>query len=124
MNYQQSSVNLQPPPTGNKSSTAQASPKEARPSRPPPPSKPPPRSIKSQLSQPVGVHFSAEVEGSAEAVSKCTSQPQLSVSFLDMETESQDRVNSTPSPATGQLHPDQLDGMCTCGSELLSVRYY
>ena len=112
MNYQQSSVNLQPPPSGNKSSTVQASPKEAPPSRPPPPSKPPPRSIKSQLSQPAGVHFSPEVEGSVEDASKSMSHPQLSVSLTDMETESQDqRVNSTPSPATGQLHPDQIDGM-------------
>lgn len=115
MNYRQSSVNLQPPPSGNKSSTAQASLKEARPSRPPPPSKPPPRSMKSQLSQPVGVHFSKEAEASAETVAKSTSHPQLSVSLPDTETDSQDqRVNNTPSPATGQLHPEQLDGVYTC----------
>lgn len=111
MNYQPSYVDPQSPPAGIRSALPQENLKRGPPARPPPPSKPPPRSIKSQLlQQPAELQLSAEAD---ITLSQIISNPQLSVNIPDTKAQEQ-RINDTPSPATGQLRPESqelLDGI-------------
>lgn len=86
--------------------------KKVPPLRPPPPSKPPPQSIKTQLSPSAEGHLSTRTDIGVSSESSFHTQPSTSSAGTGSQEQ---RVNNTPSPATGQLcveSHDLLDGMC------------
>lgn len=111
MNYQPSTINLKSPPAGE-TSVFQDGRREPLSC----PSKLSPHSLNLQLSQPANTYSTIHTGFTSEnKESNLVSHPPHSMTSTEGDTEIQDqRMNNTPSPATGQLRPESQelsDGM-------------